>query len=118
MAAKYFPQGDALGRTIQIDGGFEFRVTGVLAPVPRNSEFRFPFLVPFVFGREIGLTVDRWNNSAFTTYVQLAEGGARPRRPEPFLLAGGTAFLVALLTVAFHSVRSARANPAGAQRYE
>jgi putative ABC transport system permease protein len=74
MAAKYFPAGDALGRTIRVDGGFEFRVTGVLKPVPRNSEFRFPFLVPFVFGREIGLTVDKWNNSAFTTYVQLADG--------------------------------------------
>jgi putative ABC transport system permease protein len=74
MAEKYFPAGNALGRTIQVDGGFEFRVTGVLKPVPRNSEFRFPFLVPFVFGREIGLSVDRWNNSAFTTYVRLAEG--------------------------------------------
>jgi hypothetical protein len=38
--------------------------------------------------------------------------------PGPFLFAGGTALLVALLTVGFHSVRTARANPAGALRYE
>lgn len=38
--------------------------------------------------------------------------------PGPFLIAGGTAFLVALLTVGFHAVRSARANPSGALRYE
>jgi putative ABC transport system permease protein len=74
MAAKYFPAGDVLGQTLRIDGRFDFRVTGVLKPIPRNSEFRFQFLVPFVFGREIGMSVDRWDNSTFTTYVRLAEG--------------------------------------------
>jgi len=74
MAAKYFPSGDPIGQTIRVDDRFDFRVTGVLEPIPRNSTFRFPFLVPFVFGREIGMSVDRWNNSTFTTYVQLAPG--------------------------------------------
>jgi hypothetical protein len=42
--------------------------------IPLNSHIRFEFLIPFVFGRELNYTVDRWNNSQFTTYVQLQEG--------------------------------------------
>jgi hypothetical protein len=38
--------------------------------------------------------------------------------PGPFLFAAGLALLLAALTVGYHSVRSARANPAGAMRYE
>ena len=74
MAAKYFPSGDVLGRTLRVDDQFDFRVTGVLRPIPRNSHRRFDFLVPFAFGREINLSVDRWNNSTFTTFVQLRDG--------------------------------------------
>jgi putative ABC transport system permease protein len=74
MAAKYFPDGNVLGRTLRADDRFDFRVTGVLKAIPRNSEFQFDFLVPFVFGRELGMTVDKWNNSTFTTYVQLRRG--------------------------------------------
>ena len=73
-AVKYFPAGDVLGQTLRLDDRFDFRVTGVVKTVPRNSHLQFDFLVPFAFGREIKLTVDRWNNSAFTTYVQLRKG--------------------------------------------
>jgi predicted permease len=73
-AAKYFPDGDVLGRTLRVDDRFDFRVTGVMKTIPRNSHLQFDFLVPFAFGREINLTVDQWNNSTFTTYVQLRKG--------------------------------------------
>jgi putative ABC transport system permease protein len=73
-AARYFPDGDVLGRTLRVDDRFDFRVTGVMKPVPRNSHLQFDFIVPFVFGREVGLTVDAWNNTAFTTYVELRKG--------------------------------------------
>jgi putative ABC transport system permease protein len=39
MAAKYFPDGDVMGRTLRADDRFDFRVTGVLKAIPRNSEF-------------------------------------------------------------------------------
>ncbi len=74
MAARYFPDGDALGQTLRIDDRFDFRVTGVLEPIPRNSHLQFDFLVPFWFGREVGLTVDEWSNTAFTTYVEVRKG--------------------------------------------
>jgi putative ABC transport system permease protein len=73
-AAKYFPDGGSVGKTLRVDDKYDFRVTGVMKDVPRNSHLRFDYLVPFAFGREIGLSVDRWNNSTFTTYVQLRKG--------------------------------------------
>ena len=75
-AAKYFPDGDVLGRTLRVDDRFDFRVTGVLKAIPPNSHLQFDFLVPMAFGREIGLSVDRWDNSTFTTYVLLRKGTA------------------------------------------
>jgi putative ABC transport system permease protein len=74
MARKYFPGQDPVGRTLQAGGSIDFRVTGVMKNIPRNSSLRFDFLVPFVFGRELGFTVDRWDNSQFTTFVQLRKG--------------------------------------------
>ncbi|MDH4271607.1 MAG: ABC transporter permease, partial [Candidatus Aminicenantes bacterium] len=73
-AAKYFPAGDVLGQTLRLDDRFDFRVTGVMKTIPRNSHLQFDFVVPFVFGREVNLSVDRWNNSTFTTFVQLRPG--------------------------------------------
>jgi len=72
-AAKYFPDGGAVGRSLRVDS-FDFQVTGILRTVPRNSHLQFDFLVPFAFGREINLSVDRWNNSTFSTYVRLRDG--------------------------------------------
>ena len=74
MALKYFGEEDPIGKTLKVDNRFDFKVTGVLKEVPRNSHIRFDFLIPFVFGRVLNYTVDRWGNSQFTTYVQLQEG--------------------------------------------
>jgi len=73
-AAKYFPDGVAVGRTLRLDDRFDFRVTGVMRTMPRNSDLQFDFLAPIAFGRELQMTVDQWNNSTFTTYVQLRRG--------------------------------------------
>ncbi|MFA9452476.1 MAG: ABC transporter permease [Candidatus Aminicenantaceae bacterium] len=74
MAWKYFGEQDPMGKVLNADGQFDFKVTGILKELPRNSHIRFDFLVPFIFGRELNYTVDRWGNSQFTTYVQLQRG--------------------------------------------
>ena len=74
MARKYFGEQDPIGKILNADDQFDFKVTGILQEVPRNSHIRFDFLVPFVFGRELNYTVDRWGNSQFTTYVKLQGG--------------------------------------------
>ena len=74
MARKYFPGEDPIGRTLQAEGSIDFRVTGVMKNFPRNSSLRFDFLIPFVFGRELGFSLDQWDDSRYTTFVQLRKG--------------------------------------------
>jgi len=74
MAAKYFGDEDPIGKTIKANNQWDFQVTGVMKNVPSNSHLEFDFLIPFIFGRELNYTVDRWGNSQFRTYVQLAKG--------------------------------------------
>ena len=76
MAAKYFGEEDPIGKIIKADNQWDFQVTGVMKNVPRNSHLQFDFLIPFIFGRELNYTVDRWGNSQFRTYVQLQKGVA------------------------------------------
>jgi len=70
-ARKYFPNENPLGKTILSEEHGDFRVTGIMKNFPRNSSLRYDILIPFVFGREIGLPVDQWDDSRFTTFVQL-----------------------------------------------
>ncbi len=74
MASKYFEDEDPIGKTIKADNQWDFQVTGVMKNVPRNSHLQFDFLIPFIFGRELNYTVDRWGNSQFRTYVQIQTG--------------------------------------------
>jgi len=74
MAAKYFGDEDPIGKTIKANNQWDFQVTGVMKNVPHNSHLQFDFLIPFIFGRELNYTVDRWGNSQFRTYVQLPKG--------------------------------------------
>ena len=74
LARKYFGSEDPIGRVIKADNQYDFKVTGILKEVPRNSHLQFEALIPFVFGRELNYSVDRWNNSRFNTYVRIQKG--------------------------------------------
>ncbi|MCJ7681244.1 MAG: ABC transporter permease, partial [Candidatus Aminicenantes bacterium] len=76
MALKLFGSEDPMGKVLNVLDRFDFVVTGVMKDIPDNSHFRFQFLVNMDFGKEVGLTIDSWKNSQFTTYVQLAEGAS------------------------------------------
>jgi putative ABC transport system permease protein len=73
MAEKYFGGENPIGKTLKADDRYDFHVTGVFKKIPTNSHLQFDFLIPFIFGRELGYTVDTWNNSGFSTYVMLAK---------------------------------------------
>ena len=75
MAEKYFGGEDPIGKVINADHHYKFIVTGVLETIPHNSVFHdMNFFVPFIFGRQLGFTVDRWNNSSYHTLIQLQRG--------------------------------------------
>jgi len=74
-AEKYFGRENPVGKTITVKfyglGSFPFLVTGVMRKLPQNSSLKPQIIIPFVFGRELGLTVDRWDNSFTNTFIQL-----------------------------------------------
>lgn len=52
-------------------------VTGIIADIPQNCHLQFDYIIPFVFLRDLGATVDVWGNSTFYTYVQISERTSR-----------------------------------------
>jgi putative ABC transport system permease protein len=72
-AKKYFGNADPMGKTIRINvnGGTDYEVSGVLKDIPDNSHFTFDLLIPFESRRDPDAD---WQRSDFYTYVRLREG--------------------------------------------
>jgi len=71
MAVKYFGSEDPMGKIINIDKKYDFKVTGVLENVPHNSYFQFQVLIPYEFLRKTGRTSDQWDSNSIRTFVRL-----------------------------------------------
>ncbi|CAB1063163.1 Acidobacterial duplicated orphan permease (function unknown) [Olavius sp. associated proteobacterium Delta 1] len=80
MAEKYFGGENPIGKTITVKiyelGSYQFSVTGVMRKLPRNSSLKPKIIIPFIFGKELGATVDRWDNSFTNTFVQLQKNSS------------------------------------------
>jgi len=73
MALKYFGSENALGKTLSMNDS-EWKVTGVLDPIPANSHLSFDFLLPFQSFRVpygYPVTLESWGWISFHTYVLL-----------------------------------------------
>jgi ABC-type antimicrobial peptide transport system permease subunit len=74
-AEKYFGRENPVGKTMTVKfyelGSYPFLVTGVMRKPPQNSSLKPQIIIPFVFGRALGLTVGRWDNSFTNTFLQL-----------------------------------------------
>lgn len=69
VAQKYFGDADPIGRTLNINGTIDLRVTGVLAEIPHNTHLNFTML-----GSLHTLSNSRspnWMNNSYFTYIQL-----------------------------------------------
>ncbi len=66
-ANKYFPDGNALGKTVVLDGNANkpYTVTGVMADLPLNTHVHFDFMLP------IEDTNRSWTSTNYFTYVLL-----------------------------------------------
>jgi ABC-type antimicrobial peptide transport system permease subunit len=76
IAKKYFGDEPAVGKILTLDNQWEFKVTGVLKDIPRNSSLRFNFLGPMEFLREKynrPNILDTWYNCSFYTFARLAD---------------------------------------------
>ena len=73
MAEKYFGSDNPIGRLIEVDKQYQFKVTGVAEKIPDNSSIAFNFLVPFDFVHTIGIYNDSWTSNSIITFVMLEE---------------------------------------------
>ena len=62
-----------MGKVIRmnVNGGTDYQVSGILKDVPANSHFTFNIIIPFESGRDPDTD---WQRSGFYTYVRLNPG--------------------------------------------
>jgi ABC-type antimicrobial peptide transport system permease subunit len=78
MAAKFFPDQNALGKTLTIDQKNELSVTGVIENIPHYSIRQFDFLVHMDYIRQPfiddGIDFDSWKFWGTNTFVKVHPG--------------------------------------------
>lgn len=74
MARKLFGETNVLGRTMRVDSIADFTVTGVAKDLPDNTQFRWEYLVPWSYMKEVHWDHNDWANSSVMTYVLLRPG--------------------------------------------
>jgi putative ABC transport system permease protein len=77
MAEKYFGSEDPVGKVLNADRTYDYKITGVLENVPANSHVHFDFLISFstIYSFPEGKEgrVDVWGSQNYITYLQLTE---------------------------------------------
>ena len=75
LARKYFGGEDPMGKTVTMDGQYDFIVAGVMKDLPANSTLQYDSIVPLEFMREFGWYIDRWGSVNVTTWLELRDRG-------------------------------------------
>lgn len=73
MAAKYFPNvsiQDVVGKTLTINDTSQYKITGVIKDVPKESHFHYDFFVS-MYGQLSSYEIDQWTSNNFNTYIVL-----------------------------------------------
>ena len=61
MSEKYFPEGNALGKTLKVNKRFDCTVTGIMEDLPVNTDFPFGILISYSsFQEELKRRMDDW----------------------------------------------------------
>jgi putative ABC transport system permease protein len=77
LAKNLFGKEDPLGKTIRIENGDNFIVTGVLKDLPTNTDFTFQYLVPWSYVDQLGWDPGIWQNTNCSAYVLLRPGASQ-----------------------------------------
>ncbi|EZH72492.1 hypothetical protein ATO12_23885 [Aquimarina atlantica] len=70
-ADKYFPNGDAIGKTLILDNNTEkpYKITGVMKDSPENTHFKYNFLMTMVGRGFYPYEKHNWGAQNYHTYV-------------------------------------------------
>ena len=71
IADKYFPNHDALGKTMRIDNKDDVMVTGILKEIPERSSLKFDFLMSYDRWLKTNQWAKEWGNNGPRCYVML-----------------------------------------------
>jgi ABC-type antimicrobial peptide transport system permease subunit len=74
MAEKYFGFDDPMGKTLILGDLYDFKVTGVMADIPKNSSITADFFTPFEFVIDLGENPELWGSNNYDNIIQLQEG--------------------------------------------
>ncbi len=70
MAKDYFGTDDVIGKTLKVDNGDGYAISGVFEDLPENVSFRFDWLAPFKIYEDKNQWLQQWGNNAILTYVE------------------------------------------------
>ncbi|HEX5153751.1 MAG TPA: ABC transporter permease [Parafilimonas sp.] len=73
MAKKYFNRTDVAGETLLIDNYRNYKISGVIKDVPKQSHFSYDFFVPMTEDTDSHNEQD-WLSENYNTYVLLEKG--------------------------------------------
>ncbi len=77
-ARTFFNDRDPINQMIKVDNDRELKVTGVIKDVPKQSFFRFDYVLPFKYYEAtqpwVRSTMNSWDNNSFQMYAELESG--------------------------------------------
>lgn len=74
IAAKYFGDDEAMGKSIKVDNDELYTVTGIMKKMPSNSNYRADILLPWSYRQAQVYHNESWGSNSIFTIVKLAEG--------------------------------------------
>ncbi|MEQ8684566.1 MAG: ABC transporter permease [Imperialibacter sp.] len=74
LAKKLFGDDEAVGKVVKISNDQDYKITGVMAPLPQNTHFHFDILASMETLDEAKNAI--WLSQNFQTYFRLAEGAS------------------------------------------
>lgn len=75
MAKKLFGNEDPMGKIVKIDSMANFTVTGVLKPLPTNTQFNFvEYIVPLSYMKEVHWASNDWGSTTVNMFVMMKPG--------------------------------------------
>lgn len=72
IAKKYFGDDNAIGKQVTLDNKTEYKITGVMEEIPRNTHFNFDIFLSMESLEES--RNDQWLSMNYQTYIVLLEG--------------------------------------------
>jgi putative ABC transport system permease protein len=71
MAQSFFGKADPLGKTLLVNNGKSYLVTGVFRDLPQNSTMQFDWVIPFQIYFDQNSWLKEWGNNGIITYAEL-----------------------------------------------